>query len=169
MVLPFWHFNLLCKYQPQWKVTYHLNNAFKSWSCPPLHLITDQNCVNHTTVVNNADTSRTIRKGMKIAIGHTNFHQHFAFASEAINLISHCPTNQPTTTSTIDPLDLLCSRMQHLPHDQFLSAKQVLSDFKDVFSVSNTQIGRTSISSFDVELDHNYPISVPLWQVPLHQ
>ena len=71
---------------------------------PTLHLITHQNCVLHTTIVNNADTSQTIRKSMKISIGHTNFHQHSALASKAINLISHCPTNQPTTISTIDPL-----------------------------------------------------------------
>ena len=76
--------------------------------------MTHRNCVVHTTIVNNADTSQTIRKGTKIAIGHTNFHQHSAFASEAINLISHWPPNQPTTASTIDPLDLLCSYMQHL-------------------------------------------------------
>ena len=69
----------------------------------------------------------------------------------------------------IDPLNLLCSHMQHLPSDQFFEAKQVLSDFKDVFSVSNTQIIRTNTSSFDVELEHNHPISVPLQQVPLHQ
>ena len=106
---------------------------------------------------------------MKIAIGHTNFHQHSAFASEAINLSSHCPTNQPTTTSTIDPLDMLCSHMQHLPCDQFLKAKQVLSDFKDVISVSNTQIGCTNISSFDAELEHSHPISMPLRKVPFHQ
>ena len=37
---------------------------------------------------------------------------------------------EPATTSTIDPLDMLCSHMQHLPCDQFLKAKQVLSDFK---------------------------------------
>ena len=120
-----------------------------------LHLITHQNCVVHTTVVNNADTSRTFGKDTKIAIGHTNFHQHSAFTSEATSLISHCPTNQPTITSTIDPLDLLCPHMPHLPRNQFLEAKQVLSDFKDIFSVSNTQIGRTNISSFDVQLEHN--------------
>ena len=59
--------------------------------------------------------------------------------------------------------------MQHLPRDQFLEAKQVLSDFKDVFSASNTQIGCTNTSSFDVELEHNHPISMPFWRVPLHQ
>ena len=59
--------------------------------------------------------------------------------------------------------------MQHLPCDQLLKAKQVLSDFKDVFSVSNTQIGRTNISSFAAELEHNHPISMPLRRVPLHQ
>ena len=57
----------------------------------------------------------------------------------------------------------------HLPCDQFLKAKQVLSDFKDVFSVLNTQIGHTNISSFDVELEHNHPISMLLQRVPLHQ
>ena len=50
-----------------------------------LHLIAHQNCVVHTTVVNNVDTSQTFGKGTKIAIGHTNFHQHSAFASEAVN------------------------------------------------------------------------------------
>ena len=64
---------------------------------------------------------------------------------------------------------MLCSHMKHLPCDQFLKAKQVLSDFKDVFSVSNTQIGRTNISSFNVELEHSHPISMPLRRVPLHQ
>ena len=57
--------------------------------------------------------------------------------------------------------------MLHLPHDQFFEAKQVLSDFKDVFSVSNTQIGCANISSFDGELEHNHSISISV-SVVLH-
>ena len=73
---------------------------------------------------------------------------------------------QPTTQLT-DPIDLLASGTRHLPGDQFQQAKPLLTQFRDVFSVSNDKIGQTDISEFDIE--DTTPICIPLCWVPLHQ
>ena len=59
--------------------------------------------------------------------------------------------------------------MQHLSPPQRQQATQLLTEFQDVFTLSNSKIGRANVIPFDVQLVHSTPISTPLRRVPLHQ
>eukprot|EP00794_Sanderia_malayensis_P017141 gene17141-18861_t len=59
--------------------------------------------------------------------------------------------------------------MQHLSPPQLHQATQLLTEFRDVFSLSNSKIGRANVPPFDVQLEHTTPNSTPLHRVPLHQ
>ncbi len=59
--------------------------------------------------------------------------------------------------------------MQHLSPPQLQQATQLLAEFRDVFSLSNSKIGRANVTPFDVQRQHGTPISTPLRRVPLHQ
>ena len=48
--------------------------------------------------------------------------------------------------------------MQHLSHPQRQQATQLLTEFQDVFSLSNSKIGRANVTPFDVQLVHSMPI-----------
>ena len=63
----------------------------------------------------------------------------------------------------------LTSQMTHLPPSQFHAAKTLLAEFSDIFSLSNTKIGKAKVTKFDFDLVHSTPISMPLRRVPLHQ
>ena len=58
--------------------------------------------------------------------------------------------------------------MGHLPQEQFSQAKQLLSEYKDVFSIWNSHISRTKNSNFDIDTRHLAHIADPLRRVPLH-
>ena len=59
--------------------------------------------------------------------------------------------------------------MTHLPQQQYDEAKEVLEAYHDIFAVSNSKIGRTNITQFDIDATHTFPVSTPLRRVPLHQ
>ena len=63
----------------------------------------------------------------------------------------------------------MCSAMSHLSKEQFKEAKEILENCRDVFTISNTKIGRTNCMNFDINTDPMSPISTPLCRVPLHQ
>ena len=65
----------------------------------------------------------------------------------------------------------MCKRenYKHLSDEEFLEVKSLLIEFKDLFSVSNTTIGRTNNSEFHINTDNIHPISTPLRRVPLHK
>ena len=63
----------------------------------------------------------------------------------------------------------MCSGMSHLSKEQFKEAKEILENYRDVFTVSNTKTGGTNCMNFDIYTDPVSPISTPLRQVPLHQ
>ena len=57
--------------------------------------------------------------------------------------------------------------MCHLSPSQFHEARNLLTEFSDIFSLSNTKIGKTTVTEFD--LGNWTPTSMPLRRVPLHQ
>ena len=63
----------------------------------------------------------------------------------------------------------MCSEMSHLSKEQFTEAKEIFENYQEVFTVSNTKIGRTNCMNFHINTDHMSPISTPLHRVPLHQ
>ena len=65
----------------------------------------------------------------------------------------------------------MCKRetYKHLSDEEFIQIKSLLIEFKDLFSVSNTTIGRANNSEFHINTDAIHPISTPLRRVPLHK
>ena len=59
--------------------------------------------------------------------------------------------------------------MTHLPQQQYDKAKEVSEAYRDIFAVSNSEIGRTNITQFDIDTTHTFPVSTPLRRVPLYQ
>ena len=62
----------------------------------------------------------------------------------------------------------MCSKFQHLSHAEFGTARSLLGQYRDVFSVSNDKIRRTDIIHFDLDPTDVRPVAVPLRRVPLH-
>ena len=58
--------------------------------------------------------------------------------------------------------------MNNLNPVELVQARQLLTEYKDVFSVSNDIIGRTDISTFDIDTTNIHPVSVHLRRVPIH-
>ena len=115
-------------------------------------------------VINNSPVSKTIGKGTKIANRTCAFEEITSESKDNINLISPSSENPPQ-----DCIDALTSKMQNLSPPQLQQATQLLTEFRDVFSLSNSKIGRANVTQFDVQLEHSTPISTPLRRVPLHQ
>ena len=65
----------------------------------------------------------------------------------------------------------MCSkeRLAHLLDIEAQEVKCLVTEFKDIFSVSNDNIGRTSLHMFDINTNNLQPVVDPLRRVPLHK
>ena len=128
---------------------------------PSVCLLTHQNCPINISVFNTSTQRKTIKKGVSIA---TCEHEY-----DVINLID---TKEPERVNCLDnpsdPIDILCKQMTHLSHTEYVAARQLLIKHKDLFSISNNKIGRTSTAEFDIDVNKIDPVSVPLRRVPVH-
>ena len=129
---------------------------------PTIQVLSHQHASAEVLVINNSPVSKTIGKGTKIANGTCAFEE--ITSKDNINLISPSSAQPPQ-----DCVAALTSKMQNLSPPQFKQATQLLTEFRDVFSLSNSKIGRANVPPFDVQLEHSRPISTPLRRVPLHQ
>ena len=96
----------------------------------------------------------TISKGTKIAFCTDDFiiHDHVS-QQDILNVID----------SINDPIDYMCSkeRLAHLSDIEAQVVKSLLSKFKNIFSVSNDNIGHTSSHMFDINTNNLQPIVDP--------
>ena len=74
--------------------------------------------------------------------------------------------NSPDDT-TQDPIQLMASQMSHLSPTELQEATALLTEFRDIFSTGNDKIGKTTVHSFDIDVDRISPTAVPLRRVPL--
>ena len=124
---------------------------------PSLNQLTHQHLCVPKMIVNCSNVFKTIGKGTKVALGTYDFEEFSVLSKEAINMLT-----SPDSTH-------LTSQMTHLPPSQFYAAKALLAEFSDIFSLSNTKIGKAKVTELDFDLIHSTPISMPLRRVPLHQ
>ena len=115
-----------------------------------------------TTIVNSSTTPKTIGKGTKVALGTYDFDEFSAFPKESINLLF---SPDPLSIHS-DTVNVLIPYISHLCPSQFHEARNLLNEFSDIFSLSNTKIAKTTVTEFD--LGNWAPISMPLRKVPLH-
>ena len=123
---------------------------------PAINVLTHQNCSQMLKVYNLSQLPKIIAKGSKLASCSTEYE---LCESEAVhvNLISQS-----------DPIELLCSKITDLNPREMKEAREFLCGYKDILTVSNKDIGRTSIQMFDVNDENLNPVTVPLRGVPLH-
>lgn len=114
------------------------------------------------SITNTSPQNKAVGKGVKIAYCYDNFNEIDIENPEKIFI---------TSIEETDPLDILCAteKFKHLSIDQQLQAREVLTEFSDIFSVSNDTIGRAKYCEFDIQTDRACPVSVPLRRVPLHK
>ena len=109
------------------------------------------------TVTNTSSQKASIGKGTKIGMCS----EEYNFEPDVIN----------TVVENIDPIDYLCSddKLGHLSESKRIAARGLLNKYRHIFSVSNSHIGRTSLTLFDLATDHIQPIADPLRRVPLQK
>ena len=129
---------------------------------PSIHNIGENNNTEvFIRATNTSNQSRTVGKGVKIAEGHNDFVMVTNFESQqSVNVVN----------SDVDVLDIILNRSDviHLSDSEFAKARNCLSQFRDVFSVSNEIIGRAKNCIFDVD-SNIQPVSVPLRRTPMHK
>ena len=115
------------------------------------------------TITNASIQVRSIGKAIKLANCTTDYlaYEIGGYKTEGVNHIEQ----------TNDPIDILCApkNLGHLTESEFSQATALLSDYKDLFGISNSSIGRTNITEFDIDTPHIDPVSTPLRRVPLHK
>ena len=141
-----------------------LEDRLKINILPTIQVLSHQHASAEVLVINNSPVSKTIGKGTKIANGTCAFKENTSEPNDNVNVIS-----SSSEIPNQDCIALLTSKMQNLSPPQLQQATQLLTEFRDVFALSNSKIGRAAVPPFDVQLEHTTPISTPLRRVPLHQ
>ena len=132
---------------------------------PTIQVISHQHSTALLTISNHSITPKTIGKGTKLATGTCAFEEITCQSLDNVNFVTSSISQQSPQSC----IHVLTSKMQHLSHPQQQQATQLLTEFQDVFSLSNSKIGRANVTPFDVQLVHSTPISTPLRRVPRHQ
>ena len=141
-----------------------LEHRLKINILPTIQVLSHQHASAEVLVINNSPVSKTIGKGTEIANGTCAFEEITTESKDNINLISPSSAQPPR-----DCIDALTSKMQNLSPPQLQQATQLQTEFREVFSLSNSKIGRANVPPFYVQLEYSTPISIPLRRVPLHQ
>ena len=130
---------------------------------PSLNLLgKNNNNVIYVQATNTSNQTRSLGKGVKIATGHNDYSTIAADQHETINLLQNVPK--------LDVLDIILNRndVQHLSDPEYDEARKVLSEFRDIFSISNDTIGKANNCQFDID-ENTAPVAVPLRRVPMHK
>jgi len=121
---------------------------------PTIQVISQQHSTALLTISNHSITPKTIGKGTTLATGTCAFEEITCESLDNINFVTSSISQQSPQSC----IDVLTSKMQHLSHQQRQQATQLLTEFQDVFSLSNSKIGRANVTPFDVQLVHSMPI-----------
>ena len=131
--------------------------------CPSIHRFPYQDCSQQVTIYNNCDKPRVVRKGTKVGVC-----SDFEECSVDSNVLSQEEASVLSITPNIDPIELLCSRITDLSAQEIEKVRQLLTEYRDIFSVSNDKVGKTDLTTFDVDLEKIPIVTTPLRRVPLH-
>ena len=131
--------------------------------CPALNIIgTGNENVVYVQVTNTSAERRTVGKGVKLAHAHKDFSE---VSTEEENI------GRVNAIVGEDVVEFLCKRdkYRHLTDEQFKQVKQLIQEFKDIFTISSEKMGKTNVNYFDIDVDNMRPVAVPIRRVPLHK
>ncbi len=122
---------------------------------PAINVLNYENCKEKLRIHNLSSKPKSIAKGVKIATCSTEYEVCEHDGSVGLNLMSE-----------IDPVDYLCENMT-LPPNELKEARKLLSNYKDIFTVSSQVIGHTNVLNFDID-ESLQPVAVPLRHIPIN-
>lgn len=64
--------------------------------------------------------------------------------------------------------DIIKSKLIHLNSEHRVAVKNLIMNFRDIFSISNDIIGKANITKFDIDTSRVDPVAVPLQRIPVH-
>ena len=131
---------------------------------PSLNVIgTNNDTVVDVLLTNTSAEMRSVGKGVKIANAHKEFDQVNLEQSEDGEVIN--------SVVDLDVVDILCDRKKfdHLSEEEYAQMKRLVTEFKDIFTISSQKIGSANNSQFDVDISNMSPVAIPLRRVPLHK
>ena len=135
-----------------------LSNRLNIEILPAINVLSHQDFPTQLFVRNCSPQSRTIKKGINIGTCFEEF--------EVYDITDYLSVH--SIKSEVDILNVLKQKIEHLPQSQFNEALGLLSNYQDIFSLSNAHIGRTNSAEFDIDTSQINPVSVPLRRVPIH-
>ena len=131
---------------------------------PSLNTVGENN-INEVYIqaTNTSNQTRTLGKGVKIAVGNSDFVGIDDDDPHSVNVLSNIENN-------MDVIDIVLDRknLTHLSESEYAKARDVLSEFRDVFTVSSETIGQAKYCQFDID-ETVSPVAVPLRRVPMHK
>ena len=115
-------------------------------------------------VTNTSNQRRAIGKRTKIAQAHKDF-------SEIVEDGSEMTSGAINSIRNIDVVEYLCDRSKypHLSEEQYDQVKQLVTEFRDVFTISSETMGCANNNYFHIDITNISPIAVPIRRVPLHK
>ena len=131
---------------------------------PALNVIGNRNDpVVHVRVTNSSNQRRTIGKRVKIAHAYKDFTE----IEEPAKMDPGCVNS----IAERDVVKYLCDRtkLAHLSDEQYVQVQQLVTEFRDVFTISSEVMGRANNSYFDIDSNSISPIAIPIRRVPLHK
>ncbi len=131
---------------------------------PAVNVIGSRNDpVVHVRVTNSSNQTRTIGKRVKIAHAHKDFTE----VEETVDL----DRGGVNSIAERDVVKYLCDRtkLAHLSDEQYVQVKQLVTEFREVFTISSETMGRANNSYFDIDINNVSPIAIPIRRVPLHK
>ena len=132
---------------------------------PALNVIGSRNDnVVHVRVTNTSNQKRAIGKRTKIAQAHKDFAE---IVDNRINMNS----GAINSINNVDVVDFLCERGKytHLSEEQYDRVKRLVTEFRDVFTISSETMGCANNNYFHIDTTNIPPVAVPIRRVPLHK
>ncbi len=130
--------------------------------CPSLNVIGAHNePVVQVQVTNTSEQWQGIGKGVKIAQAHTDF----------LEIDEDCVSPSLNCISDQDVVKFLCNRtkLNHLSEHQYDQVRRLVSEYKDIFTISSEIMGRANNGVFDIDTSNMTPIAIPVRRTPLHK
>ena len=126
-----------------------LSNRLQINILPSVFVASYQNCSTQLNIYNDSPQRKTIRKGVQVASCFQEF--------DELLIPNLTPNHNVNVIVESDPIEILCKKMNNLNPVELVQARQLLTEYKDVFSVSNDIIGRTDISTFNIDTNQYSP------------
>ena len=126
---------------------------------PSVVNLSHNNCTTPFVVINNSNSSKTIKRGCVIA---KSTDKYKTIESDD----KHSSVNMISDNKHFH--DVIRKKLAHLSTDRQIEVKNLVLEFQDIFTISKDKIGKANITEFDIDTSRIDPVAVPLRRLPVH-